>query len=337
MKLEGDSVPRASSRGLAIYHRGMIHTRFTEMFGLQHPVMSAPMAMHCGGTLAAAVSAAGGMGSFGGIHATEGPDWVSAQAALVRDLTDRPFAIGFITPFLPFAEGHFQAALDAHPDAIALSFSDPSDWARRVKDAGLRLICQAQRFDDADLAVEAGADVLVAQGTEAGGHTGTMSLLPLLVGIAERHPDVTLLAAGGMSSGRTLAAALLAGADGAWLGTAFLATPEAIEVGNDYRAAIVASDGGDTVLTSAYDIASGLPWPSAIGARVRRDAFTEQWAEREADLRQQGDTAMPGPPVYIGQSAHFVDVVRPAADVVRLVSNDAERVLRERPVALVSG
>ncbi len=307
------------------------------MFGLQHPVMSAPMAMHSGGTLAAAVSAAGGMGSFGGIHATEGPDWVRAHAALVRDLTDRPFAIGFITPFLPYFEGHFQAALDARPDAIALSFSDPGEWARRVKDAGCRLICQAQRFDDADLAVEAGADVLVAQGTEAGGHTGTMSLLPLLAGIAERHPEVILLAAGGMSSGRTLAAALLAGADGAWLGTAFLATPEAIEVGDEYRAAIVASNGGDTVFTRAYDIASGLPWPSTIGARVRRDAFTEEWAEREADLREHADSVTPGPPVYIGQSACFVDVVRPAADVVRLVSNEAEEILRQRPVALIGG
>ncbi len=315
----------------------MIRSRFTEMFGLQHPIMCAPMAMHSGGTLAAAVSAAGGMGSFGGLHTTNGPDWVSAQAALVRDLTDRPFAIGFITPFLSFSEGHFQAALDARPDAIALSFSDPGDWARRVKDAGLRLICQAQSFEDADLAVEAGADVLVAQGTEAGGHTGTMGLLPLLVGIAERHPNVTLLAAGGMSSGRAVAAALVAGADGAWLGTAFLATPEAIEVDDGYRAAIIASNGEDTVFTRAYDIASGAPWPSAIGARVRRDAFTEDWAEREADLRQRVDSVTPpGPPIYMGQSADSVDGVRPAAVVVQQMSGEAERVLIERPIALVS-
>src|SRR6187549_2236702 len=113
----------------------MIRTRFTELFGLEHPLMSAPMAMHSGGTLAAAVSSAGGMGSFGGIHAAEGPAWVSDQAALVRARTDRAYAIGFITPFLNFFEGHFQAALDATPDAIALSFSDPGDWARRAKDA----------------------------------------------------------------------------------------------------------------------------------------------------------------------------------------------------------
>jgi nitronate monooxygenase len=313
----------------------VIRTRFTELFGLEHPVMSAPMAMHSGGTLAAAVSAAGGMGSFGGIHATEGPGWVGEQAALVRDRTDRPFAIGFITPFLVFSASHFEAALEARPDAIALSFADPGEWARRVKDAGIRLICQAQTFDDAELAVTAGADVLVAQGTEAGGHTGTMSLLPLLAGIAERYPEVTLLAAGGIASGRTLAAALLAGADGAWLGTAFVAAHEAVEVGDDYKAAIVASDGGDTVFTRAYDIASGAPWPSAIGARVRRDAFTEEWAEREADLRQHRDSITPGSPVYFGQSARFIDAIRPAGDVVRLVSAEAERILRERSAALV--
>jgi len=298
--------------------------------------MSAPMAMHSGGNLAAAVSGAGGLGSFGGIHETEGPDWVRAQAALVRDRTDRPFAIGFITPFLPAFAGHFQAALDARPAAIALSFADPGEWGRRVQEAGIRLICQTQTFDDADLAMAAGADVVVAQGGEAGGHTGTMSLLPLLAGIAERYPEVPLLAAGGIASGRTLASALLAGADGGWLGTAFVATREAVEVSDDHKAAVVASDGGDTVFTHVYDIAFGAPWPSAIGGRVRRDAFTQEWAEREAELRQHRDTTEPGLPLYFGQSARFVDAVRPAADVVRLVSTAAERFLRKRSAELLS-
>jgi len=313
----------------------VISTRFTEMFGIDHPVMSAPMAMHSGGTIAAAVSAAGGMGSFGGIHATQGPDWVLAQAALVRERTDRPFAIGFITPFLRFAEGHFQAALDAQPAAIALSFSDPGEWAVRVKDAGCRLICQVQTFADVDLALAAGADVLVAQGHEAGGHTGTMSLLPLLAGIAESHPEVPLLAAGGVSSGRTLATALVAGADGAWLGTAFLATPEAVEISEEHKQAIVGSDGADTVFTRAYDIASGLPWPAAIGERVRRDAFTDEWAEREGELRAQRESVTGGQPILYGQSARFVDAVRPAAEVVRQVCDEAERILRTRPGMLL--
>ena len=316
----------------------MIRTPFTDLFGLEHPVMSAPMAMHSGGTLAAAVSAAGGMGSFGAIHARQGPEWVAAQAALVRSRTDRPYAIGFITPFLGMFEGHFTAALAARPDAIALSFTDPGDWARRAHDAGCRVICQVQTFDDAELAMAAGADVLVAQGTEAGGHTGTMALLPLLVGLVTTYPEVPVLAAGGIADGRTLAAALVAGADGAWLGTAFLATPEAVEIDDDLKAAIVASDGSDTVFTRAYDIASRLPWPAGIGERVRRDAFTDEWAEREAELRRDPGQARPerSPHLY-GQSARLVEAVRPAAEVVRMVSQEAEAVLRARHGELLGG
>jgi len=312
----------------------VLRTRFTDMFGIDHPVMSAPMARHSGGSLAAAVSAAGGLGSFGGIT-TEGPDWVRTHAALVRERTDRPFAIGFITAFLGMFGDLFDAALAAQPAAIALSFSDPGDWGRRVKDAGCRLICQVQTFADVEPALAVGADVLVAQGTEAGGHTGTMTLFPLLTGIAEQHPDVPLLAAGGIADGRSLAAALVAGADGAWLGTAFLATPEAVEIGDDHKDAIVSSDGGDTVLTRAYDIASGMPWPEGISERVRRDSFTEEWAERESELPAHLEEIEPPKPYLYGQGAGFVRAVRPAADVLREISEDAERVLRERPGQLV--
>src|SRR5690606_15547568 len=111
------------------------------------------------------------------------------------------------------------------------------------------LVCQVQTFDDAARAVDAGADVLVAQGTEAGGHTGTMGLVPFLAGVVDRYPDVPVLAAGGIADGRTLAAVLMAGADGALVGTAFLATPEAVEIDDAYKQHIVDSDGGDTVLT----------------------------------------------------------------------------------------
>jgi nitronate monooxygenase len=318
------------------YHQVVIRTRFSTLFDLEHPLMSAPMAMHSGGTLAAAVSSAGGMGSFGGIHATRPPEWVRAQADLVRERTEGAYAIGFITPLLSPFERHFQAAIDARPDAIALSFSDPTPWAARVKDAGIKLICQVQTFDDADLAMAAGADVLVAQGNEAGGHTGTMAMLPLLAGVAVAHPDVPLLAAGGIADGATLAAALVAGADGAWLGTAFLATVEAIEIGDEYKAAIVASDGADTVFTRAYDIASGLPWPAGIGERVRRDEFTDTWAERESELRQHPDQVTPGRPILYGQSARFVGEVRTAAQVVRDISEQAEAVLRTRGPALLA-
>jgi nitronate monooxygenase len=108
-------------------------------------------------------------------------------------------------------------------------------------------------------------------------------------------------------------------------------------VSDDHKAAIVASDGGDTVFTHIYDIAFGAPWPSTIGGRLRRDAFTEQWSEREAELREHRDTATPGSPLYFGQSARFVEAVRPAAEVVQLVSASAERYLRDRSGELLSG
>jgi nitronate monooxygenase len=309
----------------------MIRTRFTELFGIEHPVMLAPMAQRTGGALAAAVSTAGGLGSYGGVT-FDGPDWVTTQAERVRATTSRPFGIGFITPFLDMMEPLFDAALAARPDVIALSFSDPRPWLDRAKDAGARVLCQVQTLADADLAVEAGTDVLVVQGNEAGGHTGTMGLLPFLVAVVARHPEVPVLAAGGIGDGRTLAAVLLAGADGAWLGTAFLATREC-EIDERYKEAVVASDGGDTVFTRAYDIASGLPWPSGIGERVRRDGFTDEWHEREDQLRARPVKPATEPVLY-GQSAAFADRVRPAADVVQQISADAERILRRRPADL---
>jgi nitronate monooxygenase len=320
------------------------------MFGLSYPVMSAPMAVHSGGTLAAAVSAAGGLGSFGGIHPTWGPDGLRAQIATVRAATERPFGVGFITQFLRFAAPLFEAAIAERPPVIALSFADPRPWIDQAKEAGARVICQVQTYDDAEVAVAAGADVLVAQGTEAGGHTGTMSLLPFLARVVERHPDVPVLAAGGIADGRTLAAALTAGADGAWLGTAFLATPEAVEVHDLHKRLIVASDGSDTVFTRAYDIVSGLPWPAGIGERVRRNHFTDEWTGREAELQDRREELTPPagsnrfeePPdpdtsaVLYGQAAGFVTAIRPAADVIRTISDDAERILRSRPQAVLS-
>jgi nitronate monooxygenase len=168
--------------------------------------------------------------------------------------------------------------------------------------------------------------------------------------VAARYLDVPVLAAGGIADGRTLAAALVAGADGAWLGTAFLATPEAVEVPDINKRLIVDSDGTDTVFTRAYDIMSGLPWPASIGERVRRNRFTDEWSERVAELRARRaelvEAAAANPSevaegletreVLYGQSAGFVNDIRPAADVVRTVSEDAEHILRSRPQVLLT-
>jgi nitronate monooxygenase len=322
-----------------------LRTRFTEAFRLEHPLLSAPMVMHSGGRLAGAVSSAGALGSFGGIHMRHDAGWVRDEVELVRAATDRPFAVGFITPFLPATETFFDAALEQRPAAVVLSFDEPEPWASRIRDAGISLICQVQDHDGAARAADAGADVLIVQGSAAGGHTGTLSLLPFLSATVERFPDVTVLAAGGIADGRTLAAAMLAGADGGVVGTALLATPEAVEVDDGYKQLIVDSDGTDTVLTQTFDIIADLPWPEGIHDRVRRNRTTDEWAGREAELRERREEVAvsyaggsPDPDrdaIRYGHSAGMVDAVRPAADVVRRISGDAEAILRARPALLL--
>jgi nitronate monooxygenase len=197
-------------------------------------------------------------------------------------------------------------------------------------------------------AVAAGVDVLVAQGNEAGGHTGTMNLLPLLVSVLDAFPDTPVLASGGISSGRALAAVLAAGADGAWAGTAFLATPECVEVAEEHKRTIVESDGEDTIYTRAYDVLWGQPWPEGIAERVQRNRFTDEWHGREAGVTEhrdelqkqvlagQTDFSSGVRAVLYGQSAGAVASIRPATEVVHEICDDAERILRERPRDLIS-
>ncbi len=319
----------------------MLRTRFTELLGLDYPIMSAPMAMHSGATLAAAVSRSGGLGTFGAIN-PGGEVWVRDQIADIRSQTDKPFGVGFITQYIPLLPQNFEAAIDARPPVVIFSFTDPLPYLTKAKDAGAITICQVQTMELARMAVDAGADVLVAQGNEAGGHTGAMNLLPLLCSVIDAYPSVPVLAAGGIASGRSLAAVLAAGADGALLGTAFLTTPDAIEVSDAHKRRIVESDGQDTVYSPIYDIASGGPWPDGIAGRVYRNAFVDEWLGREDELRAKREDVAPSlqeayerddatrMPVYMGQGAGPITAVRPAADVVRMICDDAERILRER-------
>lgn len=329
----------------------MITTRVTEMFGLTYPIMSAPMALHCGGTLAAAVSKAGALGSFGGLHPRKEADWLVNEIAHIRNVTDQPFAVGFISDFIPVFPRFFDAALEAKPPIIALSFGNPEPWLSKAKATGAKVMCQVQTLQLARDAVAAGTDILVAQGNEAGGHTGRMNLLPFLARILDTFPDVPIMAAGGIASGRTLAGALAAGADGAWVGTAFLATPEAIEVSEEHKRRVVQSDGEDTVYTEVFDIVEekvfGIKWPEGIASRAYRNRFVNQWHHRENELRSQLDEIVPAyaqglqqhdpeaTALLMGQSAAFVDAVRPAGEIVHAICEDAERVLRGRSSRLL--
>ncbi len=317
----------------------MINTRFTDMLGLSFPVMSAPMSNHSGGQLTAAVSLVGGLGTFGGTNDL-GPEWLREQIAYVRSRTDRPFGVGFITHLIESDPTNFEIALEERVPVVVFSFADPAPWLQRAKDAGTITICQVQSMELASLAVDAGADVLLAQGNEAGGHTGQMNLLPLLVALVERFPHLPVLAAGGITSGRALAGVLASGAQGASLGTALLATPEAVEVPEVFKEKILESDGGDTVFTRLYDLLGVRPWPDGIAGRVYRNRLVREWDGKDAEIlahreelasdvaaaRARLDTEVSS--VYMGQGVGHVNAIRPAATVLEDICQEAETILR---------
>lgn len=316
----------------------MLKTRFTDLLGLQYPVMSAPMSNHSGGRLAAAVSLAGGLGTFGGSN-NFGAEWFTEQIGFIRSQTDGPFGIGFITQLIEANPVNFETALAEKVPVIIFSFADPRPWLPRARDAGATTICQVQTPRAAELALDAGADILLAQGNEAGGHTGEMNLLPLLVDLVDRYPNVPVLAAGGITSGRALAGVFAAGAEGVSLGTALLATPEAVEVPDAFKEQVIRSEGQDTAYTRLYDLLGDEPWPAGIAGRVYRNRMVEEWDGRDADIlarreelatdvaaaRARHDPEIAS--VYMGQGVGQVNAIRPAGEKLRQICSDAESIL----------
>ena len=311
----------------------MLSTRLTEKYGLQYPVLSAPMAGHSGGRFAAAVSNAGALGTFGA--ATFTPERLKQEVEIARANTEKPFGVGLITFRLPDQEDLLNTAIEARVPVIALSFDDPRPWAPRIHDAGISLICQVQSMESASEAVEAGADVIAVQGREAGGHTGSPSLLPLLEQVLDAYPEHVVVAAGGISSGRTLAAVLAAGADGAWIGTRLLATPEA-EIAEEHKQMIVQSSAGDTVFTPVYDIVAGGRWPRDIEARLLRNRFAAEWTGRERELEDRLPEVMTRiaaaknadpwqyQAVYMGAGVGAIQSVQPVGEVLESICREAE-------------
>ena len=327
----------------------MLATRLTELFGLEHPIVLAPMANGAtSGHLAAAVCAAGGLGLFGGIH-SGGPEWVREQIRFMRTRAGERWGVGFITWMIPNFEANFQVCLDEHVPIMAFSFGDPTQYVVRAKAAGAKVLCQVQTIESARVALEAGTNVLVVQGNEAGGHTGQLGTLPFLAQVLELSGSTPVIASGGIGSGRALAAVLAAGAEGAWLGTPLLATHEAVEVAETYKKCIVESNGQDTVFTRVFDIMYDLRFPAEIAGRARVNRITRAWHGREEEVRRRreelaAENPMPPPierdpevhPIWMGQSAGSIHGVRSVAEVIRELCEGAERCLRERSRALLA-
>ncbi len=313
----------------------MIRTPLTRWFDLGTPVVGAPMAGIAGGELARAVSGAGGLGMIG-VGPTTTPRFLAEQSALPA-AAGASFGIGLMAWVLEERPELLAAAVAVEPVLVSVSFGDPAPWVGPLHDAGIAVATQVNTTADIGRALEAAVDVVVVQGTEAGGHTGQRSMLPLLQE-AVALTDRPVLAAGGIATGRAMAAALVAGAAGVWIGTPLLSCPESLGSAAARRR-VRAAGGDDTVLTRAFDVAQRLAWPERWPGRALANAFSRSWHGREAELLRDDAASqrvvearasddLDQAPVYAGEAVGLVTEERPAADVVRRLTADAEEALR---------
>lgn len=318
----------------------MIHTRICRLLGIPHPIVLGGMGGATSPPLVAAVSNGGGFGTLGTSNLSA--DQLERDIASIRERTNKPFGINHL--MFQIQDEIFRITLRARPAVVAFAWprldQNLREYFKRTHGAGCKVMYMAGEVPLAIRAVEAGADIIVAQGTEAGGHVGWMASMPLVPMIVRAVAPVPVLAAGGIADGCGLAAALALGAEGALLGTRFMATPEA-PIHANFKQAIVDSDGHDTILTEIPDIASGRVWPGAM-ARAQRNKFIERWAGREWALRQRvhevGQAALEArragdidnAPLGFGQDAGLIDSIKSAEDVIKDIVTEAEEIIKGR-------
>ena len=310
-----------------------IETAFTRTFDLRHPIMLAPMDKVAGGELAAAVSAAGGLGVIGGGYGD--PDWVERA---FQDAGNQRVGVGFITWSAQRNPAAVERALAHDPAAFMVSFGDAEDLISAAQERGIPTIWQVQRLAHAEQALKASVDVIVAQGQEGGGHgmdRGLMSLLPAVRDLA--GGDAIVLAAGGIADGRGLAAALMLGADGVMLGTRFWACTEA-QGSEIAKSAIVEARGDNTVRSKVFDVLRGVDWPWHYTGRVVRNTVLDQWHDnieglkaRAEDARAAYDASDPDDlstrVLIAGEAVDLIRSVEPAETIMSDISAEAERLL----------
>ena len=315
----------------------MIRTPICDLLEIEHPIALGGMGSIYAPDLVAAVSNAGGLGAMG-CHGL-GPDQIRAGVAAIRAKTDKPFALNFL--IFDMREDSFAAALELCPRVMAFAWPRADQDLKPILDrahaAGCKITFMAGGVPEARRAVEAGADVIVAQGTEGGGHVSWQASMPLVPMIVDAVGSVPVLAAGGIADGRGLVAALALGAQGALLGTRFLASDES-PLHPNFKQAIVDADGHDTLLSELPDIAAGKVWPGAM-SRSKRNGFIERWAGQEWALRQNQASALVRvqtarkngdiheAPLSMGQDAGLIHAVLPAAEIVTRIAREAETIL----------
>ncbi|MGW5253538.1 NAD(P)H-dependent flavin oxidoreductase [Streptomyces sp. NPDC004012] len=316
-----------------------MHTRLTDRFNLAVPIVLAPMDLVADARLARAVTESGGLGLLGGGYGNRA--WLQRE---FERAADADVGCGFITWSMAQRPGLLEFVLEQRPAAVFLSFGDPRPFADRIRAAGVPLMCQASNRAQAEQALEAGADVLIAQGGEAGGHglgiRSTFTLVPEVADLVrDQSPDTLILAAGGIVDGRGLAAALALGADGVVVGSRLWAAEEAA-VDPRAQARGIAASADDTVRTSIYDIVRRKAWPQEYNGRLLRNDFVDRWHGNEDDLRRHLATAEAAfskavedgdfdvANMIVGEGIGLVRNVLPTATITEQMMDEASGVLR---------
>lgn len=312
------------NRNVRVRRGAVVSLAWSRSIGIDVPIVNAPMGGVAGGVLAAAVSRAGGLGMIG-MGSAGTADRLAAELEHVSNL-QRPFGIGLVDWVAASRPELLGTALAASPTLLCVSFGDTWDWVPRAHDAGVIAATQVSDLSSAQRAVEAGIDVVIARGAEGGGHGEPLvGTLPLLTALLDRV-SVPVLAAGGISSARGLAAVLAAGASAAWVGTAFCACPESL-LSDKARDVMLRAGDTDTVNTRVFDIAQGYPWPPQLPERVLRNSFSDRWHGDEAALSVDPGAAeelaraiaaedYSVAPVNAGQGVGQLVEVRSAAEVI---------------------
>ena len=314
-----------------------LSTPLTTLLKISHPILLAPMDVVADARLTAAVSAAGGMGILGGGYGEE--QWLNQELDLLADSHVR-FGVGFITWSMAKQPKLLDLALERKPAVIMLSFGDPSPFVERIKRADAVVICQVQSVALAKEAAAAGADILVVQGTEAGGHGASRGLVALVPEVIDAiGTQIPVVASGGIADGRGLAAALMLGASGVLMGTRFYATPEAAGA-EAAKGRILAASGDDTLRSIVFDISRRNVWPAPFTGRCLRNGYLERWYGREVELMRhldeeskkydsaRKDANFDITAVIAGESAGLIHDIASVPEVMGRIVRDASKLLK---------
>jgi enoyl-[acyl-carrier protein] reductase II len=315
-----------------------VRTRLTDLLGVEHPVMLAGMGGVAYAPLAAAVSEAGGFGCLGA--STMGDEQMVAEMSAVRAVTERPFGVDLLTAMPRGLTAQVELVIEGGATAFVAGLGVPSEVVDLCHRHGVVVVSMCGKVEHAVRAVDAGCDLVVAQGTEAGGHTGKVATLPLVPQVVDAVGDrVPVVAAGGIFDGRGLAAALALGADGVWVGTRFIATPEARSVVG-YKEALVAGREDATTVSRAYSGKTmrvmANDYTAYFDAHPDEVArFPEQMGRAFSDRAlhlgsdEHADDVDPDKECYpAGQGVGGIDRLVPAGQLVRRFVEEAEAILK---------